>query len=252
MDLSLSTANAIPFVMVDATNTELAGLGATLTVAVSKNGGAFAPAAGVQTELTGGWYLYTTTVAECNTAGLLALRITGAGALQQNLVYTVGSTTADVWTSATRTLTSTAAATVAAVNGSELAITQGVTFAATLSGLTISALWTKCYLTLKRAKTHTDAQAVLQLVVSNPAAAATDGALYVEGAAATVAQRTQAGLTVTQAAGTVAIVVQDDLTDNLGAGAGIYYDVKTLLSDGSSVQNTTGMLRIIPSVTLTV
>jgi hypothetical protein len=88
-DLIKDAANAIPFVLVDASGVEVAGLGNAFTVTVSKNGGAFGASAGAKAELAGGWYLYTATTGECNTAGPLALKITGAGAAQQNLVYRV-------------------------------------------------------------------------------------------------------------------------------------------------------------------
>lgn len=146
----------------------------------------------------------------------------------------VASIAAAVWAYATRTLTSTAAVTTAAVTGSALTITRAATYSATLSGLTISASWTALYLTIKRSKKSLDSGAVLQIVVSNPAAAATDGALYVEGAAATATQRTQAGLTVDQAAGTVTIAIADDLAYALAEHTSVYYDVKELLGGTSA------------------
>jgi len=88
-DLNLDEANAIPFVMVDAAGAEVAGLGGTFTVTLRKDGGTFGASAGATTELASGWYLYTATAGECDTAGQLALTITGAGAAQQNLVYRV-------------------------------------------------------------------------------------------------------------------------------------------------------------------
>lgn len=57
-------------------------LGVTLltpAVAISKNGGAFGPAAGVVTELSVGWYNIAFTVADTNTVGSLAWSITGVG-----------------------------------------------------------------------------------------------------------------------------------------------------------------------------
>jgi hypothetical protein len=88
-DLTKDAANAIPFVLVDANGTEVTGLGGTFTVTVRKDGGSFGASAGAKAELANGWYLYTATAGECDTAGPLALKITGAGAAQQNLVYRV-------------------------------------------------------------------------------------------------------------------------------------------------------------------
>jgi len=88
-DLTKDAANPIPFVLVDASNVEVAGLGGVFTVLVSKNGAGFGASAGTKAELAGGWYLYTATAGECDTVGPLALKITGAGCQQQNLVYDV-------------------------------------------------------------------------------------------------------------------------------------------------------------------
>ena len=90
-DLTQSAANPIPFVLVDSSGIEVAGLGAVFTVTVSKNGAAFGASAGAKAELAGGWYLYTATAAECVTVGALALRITAVGCAQQNLVYMVSA-----------------------------------------------------------------------------------------------------------------------------------------------------------------
>jgi len=88
-DLTKDAANAIPFVLVDANNAEVPGLGAVFTVLLSRNGAGFGASAGTKAELAGGWYLYTATAGECDTVGPLALKITGAGCQQQNLVCTV-------------------------------------------------------------------------------------------------------------------------------------------------------------------
>lgn len=89
-DWILNQANRIVFVMVDATGTEVAGIGnGNLTVEISKSGGAFAAAAGTDTEISDGWYSYLATAAEANTIGPVAVKVTGAGAVQQNLEYVV-------------------------------------------------------------------------------------------------------------------------------------------------------------------
>lgn len=84
--------NRICFVMVDLGMNEVPGLGgAGLNMFVSKNGGAFAPSAGTKAEIGNGWYTYLSTVAEANTIGVVAIRVTGAGCRQQNLEYVVKS-----------------------------------------------------------------------------------------------------------------------------------------------------------------
>lgn len=86
----LNQANRIVFVMVDSNGTEVAGIGnGNLTVQISKNGGAFAAALGTDTEISNGWYSYLATAGEADTIGPVAVKITGAGAVQQNLEYVV-------------------------------------------------------------------------------------------------------------------------------------------------------------------
>jgi len=85
-----SQQNRITFVMIDATGTEVAGIGdGNLTVEVAKNAGAFAAAGGTDTEISDGWYSYLSTAGEADTIGTVSVRVTGAGAVQQNLEYVV-------------------------------------------------------------------------------------------------------------------------------------------------------------------
>jgi len=141
-----------------------------------------------------------------------------------------GTLAADIWAYATRTLTSTAAAVTAAVTGSNLAIVRGVTFTATLTGLTIPAAWTKIYFTVKRTLAVVDTEAVVQIVVSNPGVG-TDGLLRLNSAAGTAAQ---GSLVVNQGAGTIAITLADDATSVLVART-YYYDVKAIVTGTSNL-----------------
>lgn len=143
----------------------------------------------------------------------------------------------DPWAAAVRTLTQTAAQTAAAVAGSTLTGVRYRTWDATLTA-TIQATWTAFKFTVKRDEEDSDAQALLQIIVSNPAVPATDGVLYVEGAAASVAQRTQGSLTVTQAAGTCAIHISDDLAAVLKAIDKGGYDVTQYYLDGAETKST--------------
>ncbi len=81
--------NRIDFVMIDGSGGEVAGLGAALTMNISKNGGAFAPVAGTIAEIGTGWYTYLSTAGEADTVGPVAITATGAGTIQQNLEYPV-------------------------------------------------------------------------------------------------------------------------------------------------------------------
>lgn len=91
--LTISQAQLITFVMVDAFWTEVPGLGAGFTLQISKAGGAFAPSTGAKAEISNGWYSYMLSAAETNTLGPLSIRVTGAGCVQQNLEYVVKART---------------------------------------------------------------------------------------------------------------------------------------------------------------
>lgn len=142
----------------------------------------------------------------------------------------------DPWAAATRTLTSSAAATVAAMSGSALSVTRSVTYGATISGLTIPATWTAVYLTAKSSTSLPDTAAQIQILESNPGVA-TDGLQYIHGNTAADAGlvAADASLTVSQAAGTIAIVIDDEATAEMVNGT-YSYDVKCLLADGTSQQ----------------
>jgi len=84
-----SQQNRITFVMVDASGNEVSGLGAGFTLEIAKNGGAFAASGGTKAEMSDGWYTYLSTAAEADTVGPVSIRVTGTGAIQQNLEYVV-------------------------------------------------------------------------------------------------------------------------------------------------------------------
>lgn len=85
----LNQANRIVFVMVDSSNVEVSGLGSGFTLELSKSGAAFAASAGTKAEIANGWYTYLATAGEADTVGPIAIKVTGAGAVQQNLAYVV-------------------------------------------------------------------------------------------------------------------------------------------------------------------
>lgn len=84
-------ANMISFLLVDATGTEVPGLGGVFNVNISKNGGAAAAGVGAKAEISGlvGWYTYMLTAAECDTPGILSVQVQGVGTIYQNLEYEV-------------------------------------------------------------------------------------------------------------------------------------------------------------------
>lgn len=82
--------NRICFVMVNANYTEVAGLGATVTAFISKNGGAFNAVTNAVAEIGNGWYTLLLTAAECDTIGPVAIYMPAVGtAIQQNTEYVV-------------------------------------------------------------------------------------------------------------------------------------------------------------------
>jgi len=109
--LRISELQLIVFVLVDSAGDEVMGLGAAFTIFVSKMGGAFAAGTGIKTEIGAGWYTYELTADETDTAGPLAVKITGVGVVQQNLLYQVSGS---AWAvpSGTYILTATEAANV--------------------------------------------------------------------------------------------------------------------------------------------
>ena len=148
----------------------------------------------------------------------------------------------------------TSAVTVTASNDAGvLTLIQAVTFNATVSGLTISATWAKLYFTLKYSEYDDDPDAIVQIVETNPAAALTDGLLYIDGAAIvapiTIADGT---LTVSQAAGTVVIAITDNATALLAKASDLVWDIKTKDASGATVQNTTGTASIGRAITQTI
>lgn len=85
--------NEITFVMVDTTGDEVSGLGTTFMLSIRKSGGVFVIGNGTKTEIGLGWYSYLATAAEADTIGPVAVVVTGAGTVQQNLEYVCGQRT---------------------------------------------------------------------------------------------------------------------------------------------------------------
>lgn len=81
--------NTILFVLIDASGDEVTGLGSGYVLQISKAGAAFAASAGAKSEVGSGWYKYVATAGEADTSGPIAVMVTGAGIIQQNLEYVV-------------------------------------------------------------------------------------------------------------------------------------------------------------------
>jgi len=143
---------------------------------------------------------------------------------------TFGSLIADLWSYAWRTLTSSGTAEEETA-GTNLTVTRGVTYDHTLTGLTVPATWAKLYLTAKRSLDDDDEEALVQLMVSNPADAEEDGLLVINAESGTLAD---GSLTVDDEDGTVRVQLVHDATALVPVTRKATYDLKWLLEDGSS------------------
>lgn len=112
---------------------------------------------------------------------------------------------------------------VAASNAGEITIKRTLTLAAVVSGLTIPADWIACYWTVKRSTDDPDAEALVQILESNPGDG-DDGVQVLAGEA--VEDGSDGSLTVNQAGGTVAIVLGDASTALLEDAVELVWDVK--------------------------
>lgn len=134
---------------------------------------------------------------------------------------------------------------VAASNAGEIVIKRTLTLVAVVSGLTIPADWTACYWTVKRSVDHADADALVQVLVSNPPDAE-DGLQVLMGTA--VEDGSAGSLTVNQALGTVTIALDDASTAALEDAVELVWDVKVHAPAGKT-QPGTGTATITTAVT---
>lgn len=126
-----------------------------------------------------------------------------------------------------------------------LTITRTLSFSTTLSGLDIPADWEACYWTVKRSTDDADADALVQILVSNPPDA-DDGLLVLAGEAAD--DESAGSLTVNQALGTVTIVLDADSTAALDDAVELVWDVKVHATSGKT-QPGAGTATITTAVT---
>ncbi len=89
MQIPLGSTTPIPFLMVDSVDHVSGKTGLSLTVTISKSGGAFAAPAGPVTAIGNGWYKLTPTAADTNSVGALILHATAAGADPCDILYEV-------------------------------------------------------------------------------------------------------------------------------------------------------------------
>jgi hypothetical protein len=88
-ELTLNQINRICFVLVDASYTEVPGIGNAFNLFISKNGGVFNPSAAAKAEIGNGWYTALLPAAECDTIGPVSVYATHALIVQQNMEYLI-------------------------------------------------------------------------------------------------------------------------------------------------------------------
>lgn len=134
-------------------------------------------------------------------------------------------------------------------NAGHLTIVAALTYRMTASGLVIPADWKRAYFTLKTSTLLPDDAAIVQVLVSNPAAGS-DGLLRINKAAPSGGlDNTRATLTINQAAGTATLWIDDDATRLLSDGS-MTWDVKFIDANGHST-GARGTANVITTETLT-
>jgi hypothetical protein len=116
----------------------------------------------------------------------------------------------------------------AVVDGSVITIVRGDTLVADLDGLGDISNYVKLWFTVKRDRDDADSASILQVLLTNPAAA-TDGLQYLNAAAATA---TQGSITVDDATtGDITVTVDEVATAQLADQACVY-DIQVLRATG--------------------
>lgn len=239
-------SNTILFVMVDSAGVEVAGLGDGYSLELCKPGSGFQAGAGVQSEIGNGWYQYESTEDEADTLGCLAIRVTAAGCMQQNLAAIVSDLTAQLEAIQAKTdLISMAEITVLApFDGATLRILRGDTLNVSVENLGYLAGYTSIDFSVKTSSEDTDDEAILR--VRKNASGVGDGLLRVNGALA--ADVNKGSITISDLViGNLTITVEASITDDLYQQVCVY-DIQMIA--GSTVTTlTSGRCEIIRDVT---
>ncbi len=236
-----NAAQTIAFVMTDNAGLEVPGLGAAFNLFISKNGGIFAPGMGVKSEIGQGWYAYQLTAGETDTPGVLAVYITGAGCVQQNLAYIVRDLAGLVWSHLSRTLTVSLADFHLWQGGQDIEVVRGDTFIVNLIYLGDLSARSKLWLTVKEDKDTPDNNADVQIEE-------TGGLLYINKVAAGVPAN--ASIVVTNAAaGNLTITLAAVETARLDTTGNFMYDIQMLTAAGVVTTLRRGKCKIVGDIT---
>jgi len=135
-----------------------------------------------------------------------------------------GLDAAGVWSYASRTLTQTAAEIAAAVSGSDITITRGDTFSATLTGLGALTGYVSVDFSVKGSRDDADDNALVR--IRKNASDADDGLLRLNRVAATAGN---GSITIDdEAAGDITIALDAAEAATLGAAVNLVYDVQLI------------------------
>lgn len=244
-----STSYPITFLMVDSADHLAGKTGLSPTVTISKNGGAFGAPAGAVSEIGSGWYALAGNATDRGTLGDLLVHATATGADPVDDRYLIVPwdpfDAADLGLLVLSQLDVTAVSQVAANSSGHLTIIRTTSYGTTLSGLDIPADWEACYWTVKRSTDDPDAEALIQMLESNPGDAE-DGVQVLMGVALT--DESDGSLTVNQALGTVTIALGDASTALLEDAVELVWDVKVHTATGKT-QPGAGTATITTAVT---
>ena len=225
-----NSVQTIYFAMVDSNRSEVTGLGSNLTVQIVKPGTtAYLTLSGTKGEVGNGIYYYTNDAADANLAGSAILRITGSGAIQQNLPLQIGGGFA--WTGDNaRTLSPPSATVVSTVATTNIvSVYRGVTWVIALTVGDITD-YEKIWFTVKDDEDAYDNQALAQVMLAEDGL--NDGLLYLN---KDVADDDSLGaITIDDSSdGDITITVDEAATRLLATGKNLHYDVKVLRDDGT-------------------
>ena len=178
------------------------------------------------------------------TAIQAGLATTGAdGDTLETLSDQLDALPADTWSYTTRTLTQSSTSTTDSTAAGSIARRRGDSWSISL---TIGAItgYTSLWFTAKWDRDDPDISSVLQIKLNSPSAS--DGLLYVNGAAAS--DSTKGSITVSDdTTGAIIIAVDETITQYLPP-AGLYYDIQ-VLNSGTVTTPDSGTLTITADVT---
>lgn len=212
------TANRVTVWFHDAADDEWADLLVTFATVQAVTVSGTEPLSAAQTAAA----VLDAVAASYDDAGSIGEQINNAGA------------SGDPWSAAVRTLTSTAAETLDAVEGSKLTIQRGDTFSATLTGLAANTSYVSIDFTVKNSPNDSDDNAILR--IRKNASATGDGLLRLNGAALVSPVVAADGSITVNSATSLTITLAARATDDL-VPADLYYDIQYIFA--SSVQTAT-------------